>query len=172
MDLAELDALFDRFERSAFRVEARDHYDVANESEEFAAFLAGGDLRQRTPDNDPWLALVARATADGRSVERVRIVGIPLSDYSRYEFACYPANAAAGERIRVVPRHRLRGSDRSWASRDFWIFDDATVALLNYDADGRFLGAEMAKPVDEYLDAKRRALGLAIDLARFLDKAN
>lgn len=111
--------------------------------------------------------MVAAATAEGRSVERVRIVGIPLSDYSRYEFASYPANVAAGERVSVVPRHSIGAPDRSWASQDFWIFDDEAVALLNYDSEGCFLGAETVNPIDAYLDAKRRALSLAIDLEDF-----
>jgi Family of unknown function (DUF6879) len=40
----EFGALFERFERSAFRIEARDRYDVENEREEFTAFLEGKAL--------------------------------------------------------------------------------------------------------------------------------
>jgi hypothetical protein len=37
----EFEALFRGFERSAFRIEARDRYDVPDEQEEFAAFQEG-----------------------------------------------------------------------------------------------------------------------------------
>jgi hypothetical protein len=37
VQVEEFGALFERFERSAFRIEARDRYDVENERDEFAA---------------------------------------------------------------------------------------------------------------------------------------
>jgi len=160
-------ALFERFERSAFRVEARDRYDVPDEREDLAAFLNEQEVSPRTPGNDSWLALVAHATASGRRVERVRIVGRPLTEYTRFEFAVYPENIAAGEKIRVMERSSLQGIDRTWAEEDFWIFDDETVALLRYDEEGRFLGAETAGDVDAYLSAKQRALTISEDFSDF-----
>src|SRR5579859_572287 len=103
----EFGALFERFERSAFRIEARDHYDVANERDEFAAFLEGRPLPPRSPESDRWLSLVAAHNAAGRLIERVRIVSQPLTDYTRYEFAAYRDNIAAGEKVRVLPRTAL-----------------------------------------------------------------
>lgn len=77
MELAEFGALFERFERSAFRIEARDHYDVDDERERFAAFLEGRPALPRTPEDAAWLALVAASRAAGRVIERVRIVSEP-----------------------------------------------------------------------------------------------
>jgi hypothetical protein len=167
MNQDDFGALFERFERSAFRLEVRDRYDMADEQEDLAAFLNGQQIPPRTPGNDPWLALVARATASGRTIERVRIAAQPLTDYTRFEFAVYPENIAAGEMIRVVERGSLQGADRTCAEDDFWIFDDKTVVVLRYDEDGRFLRAEQVGDVDTYLFARQQALALSVDFADF-----
>jgi len=163
----EFGALFERFRRSAFRLEARDVYSVPDEQEDLAAFLNGQQVPARTPGNDSWLALVAGATAAGRGVVRVRVVGRPVTDYTRFEFAAYIENVMAGEEVRVVERGWLDGADMAWANDDFWIFDDETVALLRYDEHGHFLGAERAGDPAAYLSARQRALALSVDLADF-----
>jgi hypothetical protein len=73
MEVEEFRVLFERFGRSAFRVEARDRYNVDEEREQFATFLEGEGLRPRTAETDSWLALVAAGKAAGRLIERVRI---------------------------------------------------------------------------------------------------
>jgi len=150
-------ALFERFERSAFRLEARDQYAVEDEQQYLAAFLNGQQSPPRTPRYDSWLAMVARATASGRTVERVRIAARPLADYTRFEFAAYPENIAAGEKVRVVERGSLQGADIAWADKDFWIFDDKTVALLRYDEEGRFLRAESTVDIDASQPSNERS---------------
>jgi hypothetical protein len=52
-------SILERFERSAFRIEARDRYDVEHGRDEFAAFLEGKPLPPRSTESDPWLSLVA-----------------------------------------------------------------------------------------------------------------
>jgi hypothetical protein len=164
----ELGGLFERFSRSAFRLEARDDYNVPDEQQALAAFRSGQQVPPRTSDNSPWLALVASATAAGRRIVRVRVVGRPVTDYTRFEFAAYRGNIAAGETIRVVERAWLHGTDSAWANDDFWLFDDETVALLGYDEEGHFLGAERASDLGAYLSARQRALALSVDLAAFV----
>ncbi|MGI8506075.1 MAG: DUF6879 family protein [Solirubrobacteraceae bacterium] len=102
--------------------------------------------------------MVAAATAQGRSIERVRIFARPLTDYTRFEFAAYSDNIAAGEKVRVIDRSLLRMEDRSWANEDFWIFDDEIVVILRYDPRGCFLGADRADEVQHYLSAEQRAI--------------
>jgi hypothetical protein len=168
VQVEEFGALFERFEHSAFRVEARDRYVVENERDEFAAFLEGKPLRPRSAESDRWLSLVAAHRAAGRLIERVRIVSQPLTDYTRYEFAAYRDNIAAGEKVRVVPRAALTDADQSWAGEDFWIFDDQLVVHLSYDDDGRFLGAQKVEDSRPYLAAKQRALSIALDFDDFV----
>ena len=110
MEVEKLTARFGRFERSAFRVEARDRYDVDNEREEFAAFLEGKSMRPRTAESDPWLALVAAGRAAGRVIERVRIVSEPLTEYTRFD---WPFAAACSYKKSLFSyRHRRHCHDR------------------------------------------------------------
>ena len=99
---------------------------------------------------------------------RVRVVGRPVTGYTRFEVVAYRDNIAAGETIRVVERAWLHGTDGAWANDDFWLFDDETVALLRYDEEGHFLSAERASDLGAYLSARQRALALSVDLAAFV----
>jgi hypothetical protein len=68
----------------------------------------------------------------------------------------------------VVPRTALADADQSCASEDFWIFDEQLVVVLHYDDEGRFLGADQAPDIGPYLEARRRALRLALDFEEFV----
>ena len=50
----------------------------------------------------------ARPTAQGRRFSRVRVVGMPLTDYSRFGVWAHSSPTAAGEDIRYLTR------DRAW----------------------------------------------------------
>lgn len=132
-------ALFAGVRESWFRLETLQSYDVAYERGEFAAFLRGGQP-DMTPG--PWQEMIAAHVAAGRELSRVHVVSEPLSDYMRYELACYPLNAAAGENIRILPV-----PEGHWPPgigyQDFWLFDDRDVWLMAYDRKGRFRYAEL-----------------------------
>jgi hypothetical protein len=162
----DLGALFETFERSAFRLEARDTYKVPDEDERLAAFLLGRELPTRTAGEDDWLGLLSRATAAGRKIVRVRIVTKPLTDYTRFELAVYPENIRAGEEIRVAERETLPQGRDSW-DEDFWLFDGDTVVVLQYETDGRFLGVEEGRDVDRYRRIEREALAWSVNYADF-----
>jgi hypothetical protein len=95
-------------------------------------------------------------------------VGEPFTDYTRFEFAAYRENIAAGEKVQVIPRRLLADADQRWASEDFWIFDDELVVLLSYDDEGRFLGVQQPEDNRPYLQAKQRALSIAIEFDEFV----
>jgi hypothetical protein len=89
-------------------------------------------------------------------------VSQPLTDYMRYEFVAYGDLIAACEQVHVVPRAALTAADQGWASEDFWIFDDELVVLLSYDDDGRVIAAGQAEDANPYLEARQRALSIAV----------
>lgn len=169
MKASDLGRLFATFERSAFRFEARDAYLIPEEEERLGAFLAGRELPARVLETDDWLRLVARATRAGRQMERVRVVGRPLTDYTRFELAVYGENITAGEDIRVVERAKLPegGSGQRW-HQDFWLFDDQTVAILCYDEAGRFLGVEKGTNIDAFRQVQREALARSVPYKQFV----
>ena len=130
-------ALFGSFEHTAFRLELRERYDSPGEREPLRRFLAG------EPDdlawNRSWLALMAEHAAAGRVVRRVRVVSVPLSEYSRFGLWCAQFAIEAGEDIRYLDRAKAEGLP----DLDYWVFDSRRVAKLHFDHLDRLLGAEM-----------------------------
>ena len=55
-----------------------------------------------------WLTMIREATAAGRRFTRVRVVTVPLTDYSRFAVFCSGHTNAAGEDIRYLGRHDAR----------------------------------------------------------------
>jgi Family of unknown function (DUF6879) len=117
----------------AWHLELRDTYTVESEDGPFQRFLAG------LPDDyqwlSEWLALVREVTASGVTVQRARIVSVPHVDYTRWGLVVAPQNIAAGEDIRYLPRHLADGI--AFPPEDFWLFDEDTLVLSVFSADGR-----------------------------------
>jgi hypothetical protein len=86
-----------------------------------------------------WLAMLGEATAAGRRFSRVRVVTLPLTDYSRFGVWCSQFTAGAGEDIRYLPRDRT--SDLP--THDYWLFDSRTLVRMHFDDNMGFLGGEV-----------------------------
>jgi hypothetical protein len=148
----DLARLFASFRRTAFRLECLPAYDVTEdaERERFRLWLAG----EQPEEDRAWPELVATAVAAGKTMQRVRLVAEPLTTYLRFEMECgYPANERAGERIYILD-HRPNGL----LEVDFWLFDDETVVVLEYDDAGRFLRPVVAETLEPYRQARDMAL--------------
>lgn len=137
-------AIFRTSRRSAFRLETRDRYDVPSEHERVRRFLAGA------PDDDyllaahDWGAMTRAAAAEGRPFRRVRVVTVPLGDYSRYALWSAQGNLAAGEEIRYLDRGQADALGLPVRPpHDAWLLDDERVAVLRFDDEDRLLGAEL-----------------------------
>lgn len=136
---AEFEALFDTFTESAWRLESQPAYDEPEEREPLRRWLAG------EPDDLDWIAdwwaWIRDITRAGKQFGRVRVVYDPPSDYQRYELdVLTPPAVAAGEDIRILPEARARALDLP--GQDFWLFDNARVAVLHFGPDG-VAGAEL-----------------------------
>lgn len=148
--------LFRGIRREAFRLEQLEQYTVESDDELLAAWRAGRSVR-RTPDTSPWLRHIADHAAAGRRVYRVHVIDWPLSDYLRFELALYPDGVAAGEDVYLADRSEH--PDLAALTEDFWLFDDQTAVVMQYGADGRFLGPSVPDDVAAY--RARRDLALA-----------
>jgi hypothetical protein len=168
---AQFDALFDTFRATAVRLEGLPAYEVAEyEGARLAAFRSGRPLPVRSVKTDPWMARIARTSAQGKLWQRVRVVDEPLTDYQAFELAVYPETQAVGEDIYVVTRRELRDE-----GPDFWLFDGGTPAarmvLMHYDAGGQWLGADLVHDphvIHQAQDTHERTLALSIGLNEFL----
>jgi hypothetical protein len=152
---------FATFEHSAWRLEARDTYLVPEYDGQLDAFLSG---RAMPPRTDGWADVVQSAAARGARIGRIRLVGHPITDYTRFEFDLYRENVEFGEDVRIVDRSWLDGS---WDDApDLWLFDDTSAFRQRYSDTGTYLDAEEvdAKPVVEM----RRVLSTyAVPLAEY-----
>lgn len=157
--------LLDSFTTYAWRLEALDTYDISDEREQFNDFMAGR-IPEPSPDDLEWQARARAVVASGRQIGRVRMVGHPVTDYTRFEWAAYPYNIAAGENIRVYDRAWPGGAEPRF-KQDFWLFDDRVVAVMNYAGDGRFLGITITEDVVPYLAIKQAALERSVPFDEF-----
>lgn len=126
-------------------MEARDRYDASYENESLRKFLAG------EPDDlswmQSWLDLVREATAEGRQFARVRLVTLPLTDYSRFGVWCAQFTGSAGEDIRYLERGRA-GVARV-PNHDYWLFDSRRLIRMHFDDADSFLGGEVIEDAAE-----------------------
>jgi uncharacterized protein DUF6879 len=133
----EFGRLFRTFEYTAFRLETRDLYKSPNEAEALRQFTAGETVDMGWFQN--WLTMIRQGTREGRRFSRVRVVTIPLTDYSRFGIFCSEYTNAAGEDIRYLARHDAAGLP----DYDYWLFDSSKLVRMHFDDDVNFLGGDL-----------------------------
>ncbi|MFF0063645.1 DUF6879 family protein [Streptomyces sp. NPDC005279] len=150
-------ALFDSFDREAFRLETLDDYSKSGNVDAFQSFLAGEP--QPADYNADWVAELHSHISQGKRVYRVHILSRPLTPYLRFELRWgYQKNMSGGEEFYVLDTtdqpNPLEGVP------DFWLFDSTDTAVLRYDEDGAFLGAEVleAGRAGEFAEYRETAL--------------
>jgi hypothetical protein len=135
--------LFQSVQHAAFRLETRDRYNSPTEQEPIRRFLADD------PDEDylgshAWNDMTRRAADEGRPFSRVRVVTLPLGDYSRYALWSAQGNLRSGEEIRYLDRGRAATLGLPVRPPyDAWLLDDARVAVLHFGDNDQLLGAEL-----------------------------
>lgn len=122
----------DGFQHTAWRLETRRAYAADQRSEAYARFLRGEE-RKPSPDN-PWSEMVREATAQGKRIERVRVLDQPRTENQRYSLTSVVDNLAAGEDIRYLSREVA--GEQGLPEEDFWVFDSRIVALFCWDDSG------------------------------------
>ncbi len=126
----------------------RDRYDASYENESLRKFLAG------EPDDLPWmqdwLSMIRGATAEGRRFMRVRVVSMPLTDYSRFGVWCAQFTNGAGEDIRYLTRDQANAENLP--NHDYWLFDSRKLVQMHFDDADAFLGGEVIEGSIEIVD--------------------
>ena len=79
-------------------------------------------------------------TAEGKRVERVRVVSEPLGEYASFLLDLARLNTAAGEDIRYLTRGRAAAA--GIPSRDYWLFDSSAAVVLGFDSVDRLVSFE------------------------------
>jgi hypothetical protein len=135
----EFSQLFRTFEHTAFRLETRDQYKSANETEALRQFVAGEPVDLAWFQN--WLTMICEATAAGKHFRRVRVVSLPLTDYSRFGVFCAQFTNEAGEDIRYLECDRADAE--CLPHHDYWLFDSRKLVRMHFDDEEDFLGGEI-----------------------------
>lgn len=120
-------------------MEVRDRYDSPYENESLRNFLAGESDDLAWFQN--WLTMIREATAEGRRFSRVRVVSMPLTDYSRFGVFCSKFTNAAGEDIRYLERDQA--TVKGLPNHDYWLFDSRKLVCMHFDEADRFQGGEI-----------------------------
>lgn len=164
----EFGGLFESFRESAFRLETLDAYMVSEEADEYRRFLAGDEF-PKSADNE-WVQFVKKCVGEGKTIQRVHTISLPLTPYLRYEINWgYLYTSVAGEDIYLVDRTEL--SAELSGLTDFWLFDRRTLVMVRYDSAGRFLHGEREDSPDEikrHANACVQMIGQAHPLRAFL----
>jgi hypothetical protein len=98
-----------------------------------------------------WLDMLQIATGQGRRFARVRVVSLPLNDYSRFGVWCAQFTNEAGEDIRYLVRSEA--DSLSLPDYDYWLFDSSKLVRMHFDDDDRFLGGEVIEDPHEIVQA-------------------
>jgi hypothetical protein len=133
---------------SVFRWEGLREYNVASDGGDYQRYVAGQPGPSLTRKQG-WLGLLRKEFARGVRWHRVRLIRPPLSKYERY--ACewgYAYNSAAGDDCRILDTSEA-AMPVDPPDHDFWMVDRERIARMNYDPDGRFLGADLAPTEDQ-----------------------
>jgi len=85
--------------------------------------------------------MVREATAEGRLFARVRVVSVPLTDYSRFSMWIAGYTREAGDDIRYLTREQAE--TLTLPKHDYWLFDSRKLVMMHFGDDDRFVGAEV-----------------------------
>lgn len=135
------------YRNSAWRWENQPVYEITDEAASIDAFLAN---RPADPMDDPylapWMRQVSEQTAAGKAIGRVRVLEEPPTDYQRWELWLDAWNTAAGEEIQYLTRTQARrlADHAPFGDADWWLFDDARVMIMHFDARGRRIRVELS----------------------------
>lgn len=160
-------------ERSAFRLETLNRYDVPWEAEDLRAFREDGELLLEEPTLRRWFDLAREVTETGRSLRRVHVLDRPLTPYLQWELAFYRHSIEAGEDVRIA--------ERSWhpaleeLRQDFALIDaetdHPTVIWYEYDEEEALLGYRYSKSpadIERCMEERDIALAHAVSLEEFM----
>ncbi|MEW2588028.1 DUF6879 family protein [Streptomyces virginiae] len=153
---------FNDFSGEAFRLETLDDYSKSGGVDAYHAFLAG-EPQPEDYKNAGWVTTVGDAVRSGKRIYRVHILARPLTDYLRFELSWgYRRNMTAGEEFFILDttsqEHPIPDAP------DFWLFDERVIGAMNYDGQGKYLGADFLgeEELPRFLTYRDTALAHAV----------
>ncbi|MCX4092504.1 DUF6879 family protein [Nocardia sp. alder85J] len=164
--------LFRATHSSAFHLEVRDSYAVADEAEALRRWAAGEPYeREEQPDSwRAWDELMIETAGRDVALERLRVITVPHSDYVRWLLENTADNVETGEEVRWLPRNLVQPAEVP--ADDYWLFDRTTVAYTTFAEDGAFMGLSITtdpRLVGWAVEVRETLWPRGIDHAVYLD---
>ncbi|MFJ3325246.1 DUF6879 family protein [Streptomyces griseus] len=139
IDLDEFEGLFRTFSHSAWRLETRRRYASDEGTDTYRQFVESGEVEW--DESDPYCELIRSQTAQGKRVERVRVVDQPPTAGQLYLLNNATRNRGLGEDIRNV--WRTDAECLQLPQEDFWLFDSRLAARLRFDDGDHLVDVEL-----------------------------
>lgn len=142
-----LDEAFSSFKKSAKRLELLQEYHIEDGGEwEFFQKFQNGENCPLFEELVEWNKMLSTWKSEGKTIERVRLIESPITDYLKYEiYTAYLPSEFAGQKVNFVSREEFDKLNKNNLNKDFWIFDDKYVFEMIYDEKGAFLDAKLVE---------------------------
>jgi hypothetical protein len=165
----ELQDQFD-FRKEAFRLETMPKYQMADNLEKYHSYVAGQPAWDYT-DNQWHQKLHQWVGQEKKRVYRLRLLPDEWTPYINFQIDWeYRHNARAGEEFFLIHQSDFLARYGE-VPGDFWILDGKTMLTMNFDDNGRLLGAEKHDSVPTpYLRIAGQAEQIGLSLQDYLFK--
>lgn len=140
----------DQAKHSLFRFESLQEYIVNSEKDLVQTWKS--EHRIADEHMQEWWDYVSSKKAAGITMQRVSLLRYPLTSYKEMELEIFKKTNKYGDDIRII-----NGDDfdnLSVGAQDFWLIDDTFAVILNYEANGEWIGFDTTNEVSKYLKIK------------------
>jgi hypothetical protein len=139
----DLKAYLNQAKKSLFRLELLQYF--PSDEKLFASYKNTGEADKEIMA--PWWAYLDDKKKAGIEMKRVRLVEYPLSDYMKMSLAVHKESSKHGMELFTIRGDEYRKLNID--IQDFWLVDDETVILMNYEKDGTYLGFDVKEDTNQ-----------------------
>lgn len=160
-------------QQSIFRLETLSMYQVPKDFIIFKTWKKDKSIVNKAFRD--WFHLLEKTKKRQVTMQRVRIITLPLSEYLKYEVDVWKQSAKKGEQIFFLESKLYQEliKQLQLKPKDFWLFDNNRVILFHYNKKGNFLKEELVqnkKTIKQYENFKEILLERSLPLKKFVKK--
>jgi hypothetical protein len=161
---------WDKAEKSVFRLESIPEYNIPGDIELFEKWKKG---KLKINKNDSWFNRLRNTKEKGISMQRVRIVPLPILDYIKYEMEFWKISRECGEVFLFLEESKYDQIKEglNFNPEDFWMFDDKNLVIFHYDETENLVSEEVVEDeniINDYVALEKELVKEAIPMKEFL----
>jgi len=156
-----------------FRLEARTEYLVPEEKELFKKWQQDNLDLGGNKESQHWMESLKKAAEKGITVQHLRVIPKTLPEYIKFEIGMWQKYSTKnGEQFFFLAEDEYQNIIKTarFNAKDFWLFDDTNLLIMNYTKTGQFSGDILitdGSMVQRYVNLKQKLLEKAVPLATF-----